>query len=224
LTQEQTTVVGQSQDGVALHIDPRALEEALHPTLEQELHTLRQELRTQGRGIRTTQQAFAIFAVLALAVGLATFVTVAIKLQAKPTIRVVARPAASAAAKPAAAGAAAKPAAAPAAAPHALTAKLSEMAIRTDSQTAAAGAVTFTVTNAGSVEHEFVVLRTAQPAAKLPLSGGRASEAGHVGELGGLKPGQTKTLTLRLKPGHYSLICNLPGHYAGGMHADLTVR
>ncbi len=28
----------------------------------------------------------------------------------------------------------------------------------------------------------------------------------------------------RLKKGHYALICNLPGHYQGGMHADFTVR
>ena len=27
-----------------------------------------------------------------------------------------------------------------------------------------------------------------------------------------------------LAPGHYVVICNLPGHYASGMHADLTVR
>jgi uncharacterized cupredoxin-like copper-binding protein len=29
---------------------------------------------------------------------------------------------------------------------------------------------------------------------------------------------------LSLKPGHYSLVCNLPGHYMAGMHADFTVR
>jgi uncharacterized cupredoxin-like copper-binding protein len=30
------------------------------------------------------------------------------------------------------------------------------------------------------------------------------------------------TLTLRL--GRYELVCNLPGHYAIGMHAELDVR
>jgi uncharacterized cupredoxin-like copper-binding protein len=83
--------------------------------------------------------------------------------------------------------------------------------------------VTFTVSNDGSVTHEYVVLRTSRPAAGLQVSGGRASEAGHVGEIGELKVGQTKTLTLDLKPGHYSIICNLPGHYLGGMHTGLTV-
>ncbi|WP_169542246.1 hypothetical protein [Solirubrobacter soli] len=89
--------------------------------------------------------------------------------------------------------------------------------------TVAAGKVTFTVTNDGAVTHEYIVLKTSQPAAQLPVSGGRASEAGHVSEIGDLPVGKTKTVTLDLKPGHYSIICNPPGHYLGGMHADLTV-
>ena len=26
------------------------------------------------------------------------------------------------------------------------------------------------------------------------------------------------------KAGHYALICNLPGHYSAGQHADLTIK
>ena len=37
-------------------------------------------------------------------------------------------------------------------------------------------------------------------------------------------PGQTRTLTLKLTPGHYVLLCNLPAHYKAGQHADFTVR
>ena len=77
--------------------------------------------------------------------------------------------------------------------------------------------------NAGKIGHEFVVLRTAKPAADL-LKGSEADETGNVGEIGGIAPGQTKQLSLALKPGHYALSCNLPGHYAAGPHADLTVR
>jgi uncharacterized cupredoxin-like copper-binding protein len=44
-----------------------------------------------------------------------------------------------------------------------------------------------------------------------------------VGEVGDVPPGRTERLTVRLEPGHYSLICNFPGHYMGGMHADLRV-
>jgi uncharacterized cupredoxin-like copper-binding protein len=39
-----------------------------------------------------------------------------------------------------------------------------------------------------------------------------------------MKVGATKALSLTLKPGHYAIICNLPGHYAGGMYTDLTVK
>ena len=31
-------------------------------------------------------------------------------------------------------------------------------------------------------------------------------------------------MNLTLKPGHYSLICNLPGHYRTGQFADFYVR
>ena len=88
----------------------------------------------------------------------------------------------------------------------------------------AAGKVKFTVTNNGSVTHEYVVLDTPTPAAKLPVSGGRASEAGNIGETGDVRAGETKTFTLNLKPGHYAIVCNLPGHYLAGMYTDLTVK
>lgn len=126
----------------------------------------------------------------------------------------------------AAAGTSKATAAAPAPAPlgHAVKASLTEMKITDSAAKVAAGKVTFTVTNDGAMTHEYVVLKTSRAAADLPVSGGRASEAGHVGEIGDLPVGKTKTLTLNLKAGHYSIICNLPGHYAGGMHTDLTVQ
>ncbi len=69
----------------------------------------------------------------------------------------------------------------------------------------------------------FVVLKTAKPAGDL-LKGNEADERGNVGEIGGVPPGQARTLNLTLKPGHYSLICNLPGHYKTGQFADFYVR
>lgn len=87
----------------------------------------------------------------------------------------------------------------------------------------AAGRVTFVVRNAGKIPHEFVVLRTKTPAAKLPTKGPQAVETGRAGKIGPFTPGLTKSLTLTLRPGHYTLICNLPGHYKAGQHADLTV-
>ena len=87
----------------------------------------------------------------------------------------------------------------------------------------AAGKVTFSVRNAGQLPHELVVLSTKAPAAKLPTKGAVADDTGTVGKIPTFTPGTTKTLTLTLKPGHYALICNLPGHYKAGQFADLTV-
>ena len=91
-------------------------------------------------------------------------------------------------------------------------------------QGAPAGSVTFTVKNTGKVEHEFVVVKTLRPAGSLASHNGEASEAGNVGEIGSVKPGQQKKLTLTLKKGHYSLLCNLPGHYKSGQFVDFYVR
>ena len=94
-----------------------------------------------------------------------------------------------------------------------------------------AGSVTFTVTNIGDREHEFVVLQTDTPAADLVVGSfegesGRVDEdtAGtNVGETGDLAAGTTGTVTISLQPGHYVFVCNLPGHYTSGMHTDFTV-
>jgi uncharacterized cupredoxin-like copper-binding protein len=85
------------------------------------------------------------------------------------------------------------------------------------------GKVTFAVKNSGGVEHELVVIKTKTAASKLKVSGGEASENGSVGEVE-LAKGKSKNLTLTLSKGHYALICNVPGHYKGGMHVDFTVK
>ena len=95
--------------------------------------------------------------------------------------------------------------------------------------TAPAGSVTFHVINkAPDVEHDFVVIQTDTPAAKLPVaSSGLVDEAkaGKVlGAVKGVPTGGSKDLTLNLTAGHYALICDLPGHYQLGMYADFTVK
>jgi len=108
--------------------------------------------------------------------------------------------------------------------PARLAVSLTEFAIKSPVRNVRAGKVTFDIRNAGKEKHELVVLRTARPAAGLAKAGAsRVSEAGHVGELAGLAPGTSRKLTLTLAPGHYALICNYPGHYEPGMHADLRV-
>jgi uncharacterized cupredoxin-like copper-binding protein len=104
-----------------------------------------------------------------------------------------------------------------------VTVALSEWSIAPSTATAAAGKVTFTATNAGKVPHEMVVIRTDKPEGALG-KGKRVPETGSAGEIGEIKAGDGGKVTLTLKPGKYSLICNLPGHYALGMHTGFTVR
>ena len=91
------------------------------------------------------------------------------------------------------------------------------------SSTAANGKVTFNVKNVGRLVPEFVVIKTDKPANGLG-TGARVPENGNVGETGDVQAGAAKTLSLKLKPGHYALICNIPNHYSAGMHTDFTVR
>ena len=105
--------------------------------------------------------------------------------------------------------------------------QVDEFSVFPGTQGAPAGKVRFVVTNIGTVEHEFVVLKTTKPAGNL-LGGdhgpNRADESGSVGEIAGIPAGQARTLNLVLKRGHYSLLCNLPGHYKTGQFADFYVR
>jgi uncharacterized cupredoxin-like copper-binding protein len=101
----------------------------------------------------------------------------------------------------------------------------------TPSGTPSAGPVTFTVTNDGTITHEFVVLKTDTPAESIPVGTFEGEQdrinedtsGKNVGETGDMEAGTTKTLTLTLQPGHYVFLCNLPGHYQQGMHVDVTV-
>ncbi len=101
--------------------------------------------------------------------------------------------------------------------------QVDEFSVFPGTQGAPKGKVRFVVTNIGTIEHEFVVLKTAKPAGSL-LKGKEADESGAVGEIDGVPAGQARTLNIVLKPGHYSLICNLPGHYKTGQFADFYVR
>ena len=86
-----------------------------------------------------------------------------------------------------------------------------------------AGKVTFSVRNAGAIEHELVVLRTDSHHHALTVKKAVAVETGRQGEIPKIVPGQVRSLTLSLKPGKYVLICNLLGHYRAGQFAALRV-
>lgn len=102
---------------------------------------------------------------------------------------------------------------------------LNEMKIVAVPATAAAGDVTFVVKNSGKLTHEMVVIKTDKSASSLgPAdSAGKVPETGSQGETGDVAAGAAKTVKLKLAAGHYALICNIPGHYAAGMHQDFTV-
>ena len=107
-----------------------------------------------------------------------------------------------------------------------ITAELKDFSIALGRTTTATGATQFTVRNGGAVVHEFVVLDTDTPAANLPVVGTGIDESALtvVDEIEDIAVGATQTLDVTLAAGHYAIICNIDGHYAAGMHSDLTVQ
>ena len=104
--------------------------------------------------------------------------------------------------------------------------KTNEFVLVPSVRTIPSGRVTFVVHNGGRLEHEFVVLRTNVPAAKLPMrpGGKQAKEPGAIGEIEEFNPGLTKRLTLKVGQGHYVLLCNMPLHYKKGGFSDFKVK
>jgi uncharacterized cupredoxin-like copper-binding protein len=84
--------------------------------------------------------------------------------------------------------------------------------------------------NTATIPHEFVIFKTDDPADHLPLETDKTVEEDAPGletvvDSGSDIPsGQTRLLSADLEPGHYVLVCNLPGHYQGGMRVDITVK
>jgi plastocyanin len=87
------------------------------------------------------------------------------------------------------------------------------------------GKVTLTLADKGSMAHELIVLQTgAAPGALPQAGGGRVAERGAVARIPLTGAGGSRTRTLRLRPGRYVYLCNVPGHYASGMEGTLTVK
>ena len=112
---------------------------------------------------------------------------------------------------------------------------LQEWAIIPESDTTAAGDITFQVTNSGPEdEHEFVVLRTDLDPGALPTDEtGTVTEEGEdievVDEIEDIPVGETQELTVPLTAGKYVLLCNIydetekEAHYTMGMRLAFTV-
>ena len=93
---------------------------------------------------------------------------------------------------------------------------------------AAAGELTFNVTNDAEQTHEFVIVKTDLAADALPTNeDGDVDEEGEgiapVDEIEDITGGSTQSLTVTLDAGNYVFLCNLPGHYRQGMNVAFTV-
>jgi len=91
-----------------------------------------------------------------------------------------------------------------------------------------AGTIRFVVTNDGPVSHELILVHA--PHGRLPLRDDGFTvdetllESRIVGTLEPAGPGTTRSLRVRLTPGRYILLCNMAGHFMGGMSSRLLVR
>jgi uncharacterized cupredoxin-like copper-binding protein len=93
-----------------------------------------------------------------------------------------------------------------------------------------AGKVTFKVTNTSKdTVHELLIVKTETPPEQFQAESDDPAKIDE-GRLPGvkelphdLKPGQTASLTMTVKPGHYVLFCNQTGHFMAGMHSVITV-
>ena len=90
----------------------------------------------------------------------------------------------------------------------------------------AAGNVVFRVKNAGPDDHEFIVVRLGDHSLPLRADGMTVNEESLqpsiVGSLEPGPPGTVRLLRLDLAPGRYALMCNMEGHYMGGMHQEFV--
>ena len=92
----------------------------------------------------------------------------------------------------------------------------------------AAGDVTFRVRNAGPDTHELLLVR--DDGRRLPLRPDDltvdedAVKPRTLSTLEDDHPGTHRGWKVHLAPGRYELVCNMSGHYLGGMHAKLVVR
>ena len=98
-----------------------------------------------------------------------------------------------------------------------------------------AGQVTLVASNSGWRTHELVILPLGVAAQAGQLNAGpdgKVAESTSLGEASksceggpgeGIKAGAVGWTTVTLVPGRYELVCNLPNHYANGMHQLLVV-
>jgi uncharacterized cupredoxin-like copper-binding protein len=106
-----------------------------------------------------------------------------------------------------------------------IEATLDDSSIQLSATELTSGDVTFHVSNAGTMTHEFEVFGTDLDDARLPVDNGvvQSDQLEDEGEVEDVAPGTSVDFDVNLDPGHFVAICNLPGHYLLGMHVAFTV-
>lgn len=102
------------------------------------------------------------------------------------------------------------------------------MKIVVDSAPIKAGTVVFDVTNSAiGTDHEMVLVKLASADSAMTPDPKThridESKLKSLGEVAGLKAGDTGKLKVKLAPGEYALICNHKSHYELGMATRFTV-
>lgn len=111
-----------------------------------------------------------------------------------------------------------------------ISVELDEFSVSVSPAQTEAGHVEFAVRNIGEIPHTFFVLRTDLGEDELPV---RDSEldlnaqgievAVAIEEQLEATDRVTSAIAAELGPGAYVLVCNVPGHYQSGMHAQFRV-
>lgn len=106
--------------------------------------------------------------------------------------------------------------------------ELTEYVVKPSVLSAPHGGVAFVAKNAGTIEHELVVIRSDADLGALPLvaDGSKVDEDAidAVGEIPELEVGAEDSEAFEMAAGRYLLICNVEGHYTSGMVVAFTVE
>jgi uncharacterized cupredoxin-like copper-binding protein len=184
------------------------------------------EGRLERQSTRRDGWTLTIFGFSALAL-VASALALVISAQAGSDAKRQARAAATAAVAASVPKASAPAPAAVAAAPR-IT--LTEFKVAATATTVSPGSYPFSITNSGTVPHEFLVFKSDLSAANYPVDA-----SGHINEEAtgitlvsdgeNVDPGASQSRTIDLTaPGKYLYVCNLPGHFKAGMFVEVTVR
>lgn len=104
-----------------------------------------------------------------------------------------------------------------------LKVEMTDFAFKPGDISVPAGAkVTITLTNNGSTNHDFVIMKSGKEAS-VPF--GKEDEANIYWEKE-VEVGDTQTVTFTAPsdPGEYQIVCSVPGHLEAGMKGTLTVE